>query len=152
MKFHLNNLIDKKISSNILDILNDDCIREIFRLLPREDLISVADVCTRFQNNAKVMFATRFTNVHIKPFNDQIELERLFRIFGLFIKSIVIHGLLNQNDYDKVFSLLATYCSTKKCMLEELRYERPGSVIEYEYGSKQFRPNHSISSLKKLFP
>lgn len=59
------NSIDGKMSSNILDILNDDCIRAIFRLLPREDLISVADVCTRFQNNAKVMFATRFTDVQL---------------------------------------------------------------------------------------
>lgn len=42
--------------SNILNILNDDCLMEVFARLSPEDLCAVADTCTRFRENAKKIF------------------------------------------------------------------------------------------------
>lgn len=126
-KFTLNN---QQISSQILDILNDDCIQEIFRLLSYEDLASVADVCIRFRDNAKILVGSRFAVVNIEPFNDRIELERLFRNFGSSIKSVAINDLSNQQDYEKSFLLLTKYCSA---MLKEFRYTYHHYMVEYEY-------------------
>lgn len=148
---HVSSIANQEMPSKFLNMLNDDCLQEIFRLLSLDDFCSVADVCTRFRNNAKILFAPKFADVIIAPFNGKIELERLFRNFGSFIKSIAFNGLLNQQDYNEALLLLATYCSTKRSKLEKLtlncigRYIRCHTPFNVNFPLKKFEKLEMIS-------
>lgn len=43
-------------AADILNILDDDCLNEVFKFLPLRDLGNAADVCQHFQQIAKVVF------------------------------------------------------------------------------------------------
>lgn len=45
----------------ILVILDDDCLLEIFRQLDFEDLPNVANVCIRFNENAKKIYSSKYS-------------------------------------------------------------------------------------------
>lgn len=82
---------DPESKDNILNALNDDCLRELFETptLSIWDLVSLAHVCKRFKRIAKLAFKSTFVDYE-RNF-DGIELWRareFFRTFGKSITSI----------------------------------------------------------------
>lgn len=48
---------EKESAPNVLDVLNDHCIQEIFKRISIYDLSSATEVCTRFKQNAEQIFS-----------------------------------------------------------------------------------------------
>lgn len=102
-------------SSNILNVLNDDCLQEIFRNLSLFDLCSVANVCKKFKQNAEEIFTLKFSNSMVTL--DELHVaEHILRSFGTKIKSLS----LNAPHKNALLLMLITYCSGSKCQLERL--------------------------------
>ncbi|XP_055316218.1 uncharacterized protein LOC129575967 [Sitodiplosis mosellana] len=58
-------------TKHILNVLNDDCIEEIFRrIFCLEDFLNMAEVCQRFQQNAKNCFRTQFKYVFLRRYRN----------------------------------------------------------------------------------
>lgn len=81
--------------ADIFDILNDDCLLEIFEspTLSAVDLFSIARTCKRFYPLAKRAFRKK-THVTCELFNgmDLWQIDMFFRSFGEFITSIVLRS------------------------------------------------------------
>lgn len=83
-------------TKNILNVLNDDCIEEIFRrIFCLEDFLNMADVCQRFQQNAKNCFRMQFKHVYLNHCHitggDFVPSERVIPFLNTF--GPFIHGL-----------------------------------------------------------
>lgn len=94
---------------NILNALNDDCLRVIFKYLSMVDLVNAAEVCVRFNQHAQQAFSSKHKNVLIneksKIFarsmgHDQRlqTLESMFRNFGTSIRSLTISPVCRDPD------------------------------------------------------
>lgn len=116
----------------IVNALNDDCLREVFRLLPLIDLTNVADVCVRFNTVAKEVFSSKFANTIIsddsKSHIDYFELnfnsaEKLLRNFGQLMLSLEIKGQPFLNMEAFFLKLIGYYCSSslQKLSLSKFR-------------------------------
>lgn len=57
--------VDIQQNAPILVILDDDCLLEIFRQLDIDDLPSIANVCVRFNQNAKKIYSSKFRKTQI---------------------------------------------------------------------------------------
>lgn len=110
-------------SSAILSVLNDDCLVEIFKIIPLSELCNVADVCKRFQQNAQKAFQsshhTSFESSELTKDNDfgfvYIDMrmaEQLFRNFGFFIKELKVEGRFLQStaEQENIMFLATKYC------------------------------------------
>lgn len=119
--------------STILNILNDDCILNVFKYLTTSNLCVAAEVCTRFKYNAidavkvrslKLELKSRYPNVYVIAKNDTFVdsyppmtlLGSLFRNFGRYMKEIKIR-LYRHSHYNRIMNFLATYCSDENCFL-----------------------------------
>lgn len=98
--------------------LNDDCLLEIFSTLNVANLCNVADVCPRFEENAKLIFSTKhkkldFYEFHIKIFGsmDLFEGFNLLRLFGNLTKNLEISPILFQSDDNQTTDLIIKYCT-----------------------------------------
>ncbi|XP_031637929.1 uncharacterized protein LOC116350314 [Contarinia nasturtii] len=109
------------IPSDILNILNDDCLQEIFRRLTNvRDFLSVAQVCTRFQENAQQCIPSQFKEISIRGgfFINSIPTRLLtcfLQIFGGSVKSIRWHTTERNSDTENM-NILADHCG--KSLLE----------------------------------
>lgn len=120
--------------------LNDDCLLEVFKYLNLQDLCSVADVCGRFRQNARLQFAhSAFTHLGFR--NDFLQLtekdnkrsmqitSRLLWNFGAYTKSI--YNVNGDGDCDSVcrskyhirnFELISLHCSESLVELDLFKY------------------------------
>ncbi|XP_031632800.1 uncharacterized protein LOC116346739 [Contarinia nasturtii] len=74
---------DENSPKNILNILNDDCLREIFKQLPFRDQCSVLSVCVRFNQISKKCLALGLAKKQIDcgiKSNTQILMETLLSL------------------------------------------------------------------------
>lgn len=111
---------------NIVNILNDDCIQKI--LLNLDDIVDflrAAEVCSKFQDNAKMCFPfktlefIRNSKKRYKP--NELTLKyakRFLSIFGPLVKSI-------KCDFDAKFTKLTWNC---------LKYYRLKSFCDKQFG------------------
>lgn len=109
-------------SADILTILNDDCLMQIFELLPLPDLCNVADVCQRFLQNCQTIFQMRHTVFETNQiaklaeyglkYTDMQVAEKLFRNFGFFIQNLTLKGgcLKSTKDEETMLYLATKYC------------------------------------------
>lgn len=102
---------------NILNVLNNDCLQEIFRRLKKmRDFLSVASVCTRFEENAKECFPSEFKSIRINDASDTpraLPLEcvpKFLMKFGSFIRSIEWSWTQDQEHDDETLNQIAAYC------------------------------------------
>lgn len=119
---------------NILNILNDDCIGEIFRRLRLfKDLLSAAETCTRFQKcamDAEYRFKSitivdrcidhpinrygSFTDALLTWQTDVVPLDcvpKLLQNFGHLIKSTgLIVNRVNPNQKNEMYELIDRFC------------------------------------------
>lgn len=109
---------------NILNVLNDDCIREILKKLHISTLIKVVDVCTRFNRIAKEAFLTKYRSKIINIFDlewnrnpTSVQIENFLSEFGPIISSITT--LISRFDseryesiknVDSTFKKIVKYC------------------------------------------
>lgn len=83
-------------TKHILNVLNDDCIEEIFRrIFFLEDFLNMAEVCQRFQQSAKNCFRMQFKCVYLdgreKDLKYSLPSERaipFLNAFGPFIREL----------------------------------------------------------------
>lgn len=82
---------DEESPLNILNSLNDHCLQQIFKQISIVDLSNVADVCTRFKQNAEQIFSLchekRFRFVSLTLVKPQV-----FGNFFHLIKSVYLNG------------------------------------------------------------
>lgn len=56
---------DQDSPSHILNALNDDCLRKVFKHLNANDLSSAAEVCVRFNQQVKCTFAQKYESMNL---------------------------------------------------------------------------------------
>lgn len=124
---------------NILNTLDDDCLKELFKHLKLRDLCAVADVCTRFKSNAEYIFSRKYSDLILDNDDDiyrmlilvrnelyfdhlgEIPLiKNIFRLFGPYIKSIDFPTRHSEN----ILRPMAMYCSIERCSIEKLDFSR----------------------------
>lgn len=117
---------------NILNMMNDDCLKEIFERLPLRDLCSMADTCETFRRIAKEIFVVQFAKL-----KDEVkwlkfwQVESLFRNFGNQITEFAydfdqfhqVNGSVFEDGFhhNVIMLLLVTYCSGDNCPLKSLK-------------------------------
>lgn len=138
--------------SQILNKLDDVCIKKVFILLQLRGLCNAADVCKRFKVLAKEVFETVYVPKPIldvqqliesdKDFHDQwfmvrwlakkfmVSAERLFRNFGQFMTALRLTGTgeMGGMDENQLLTLVHHYCSIS---LKELRLIDVGKFDEF---------------------
>lgn len=128
--------VDISVStSSAEDVLNDDCIQEIFRRIKTIPVyLSAALTCSRFQQNAKVCFPFKSVSVDFSGpiviggaqipdyFSRRTEssvpvpldlLESFLSVFGPVIKSIHLRQSRDIREYtknDTIFNMIAESC------------------------------------------
>lgn len=120
--------------TTILD-LNDDCLLHIFKhLSEEEDLIAVANVCTRFRLNVQDSFSrfSRFKSLYRFRFCDSVELFGaclMLRNFGTFIETIEL-----ELRYLDAFTRSQCEKLTEKSLQLLKQYSRPSglTILGYE--------------------
>lgn len=106
--------------SNILNALNDQCIYEIFKFLEFSDLVNVAEVCVRFNEQAKKTFATS-KHKRIILYSGDLKVNKIMNTFGANMQSLWIQSTtLNSTHDNSVLRSILKYRSDK---LKELRLE-----------------------------
>lgn len=134
-----------KSPRNILQILNDDCLMEIFEYLSLDDLCFVADVCIRFKLIAQNVFPKRFAKVellHMETWEENgtwmILTESLFRNFALYIKSFDLN-LYDLSEKNKILILKSfiKHFSNQNCVLKKLTLREFNVIDEWV---KQLQP------------
>lgn len=99
---------------NILNILVDDCIEQILRLVLSRDIndfFSAAATCKRFQETAK-SFESEFRSIAIGTGSPILvnHVPMVLRHFGHLIESITWKPEGNSENNDKIFNLIGKYC------------------------------------------
>lgn len=148
--------------------LNDDCLREVFRVLDLSDLCTVADVCNRFRRIAQETFKAsnnRHLKLHAVCRNDEDQEMRLQRItnllrhFGAFVESMDANGShrygLHQINDNRIVEEISRYCSSSltKLKLDNFVTEPNGSHGRFILRHGRVNANHFvylITHLKKL--
>lgn len=98
---------DHQSPHNILDSLNDHCLREIFLKLTKFDQCEVAQVCQRFRAVVKTYFTPKrfeITNMNCTPL---WKLEKFFRVFGASIQTA---NITMSGCSDIILVFLSKYC------------------------------------------
>lgn len=109
--------------------LNDDCLLGVFEYFDSRDLYSVANVCTRFRENAQIQYLySKFNNAYEVRVDSPhglleklLKVERFLRSFGVCIKTIdlMYSKVLHFDNYarhpamvyiNQIFKLLNRYC------------------------------------------
>lgn len=105
---------------HMLNILTDQCIQHIFKYLVGDirDFLSASEVCTKFQEIAKMCFPTKYQNISIDPgkknSKDSLSLKRIeqfLSIFGHLIRSIEWDDYRDKYKYDAaILYVITKYC------------------------------------------
>lgn len=108
---------DQDSPKHILNILNNDCLQEIFRRLKQmRDFLCAAKVCTRFQENALECVPSAFKSLRIDDANDaptSLPLEYLpdfLSTFGHFIQKIEWSWTQDREHDDDILNQIAAHC------------------------------------------
>lgn len=111
------------MNQTTINDLNDDCVLEAFKYLNLEDLVNVADVCSRFRQNARSHFTRsslkysvefhRHEDRHYSSYNQ----FRVLRIFGSSIKKIKL-GKSMRNVPTQLIELLRLHCGVSGALDE----------------------------------
>lgn len=117
-------LLDQQSEHHTLNALVDNCLREIFEssVLSLWDLLSLANVCKRFNRIAKQAFSSKYVD-HESNFDD-IELWRMkefFRTFGELITTIDL-AKVERASCDIVVRMMLEHCTkvtNLKCKVHE---------------------------------
>lgn len=119
---------------HMLNVLNDHCIQECLRRLEDiESLSNAAQVCTRFQQNAREYFPRKFKRIHLDDQHTNLKWVKYYlRHFGDLIQFVSLMQIQNENKkYNEIFELIAQNCGDT---LKELSIH--GYKPKFDLGSK----------------
>lgn len=141
---------DQTSEKNILNALNDNCLRRIFKKLNLLDISSVAVVCLRFNKIAKEFSASKYRdeklncNLFHSNYYTLATIEDCFRKFGSLFTSISTK--YDDKDYKSVILLgmIDEYCKN----IKEIEIEMD---TDY-YSMKNIRFLAGIGSDNELIP
>lgn len=95
-------LPEQDSDSHILIALNDDCLREVFGYFGIIDLSNAAEVCVRFNQQAKETFASKYKKLELsqqgKKAITRDQIESLLRNFGSMIHTFKIDALVLDSE------------------------------------------------------
>lgn len=117
---------DQDSPKHILNVLNDDCLFAIFEKLHFSTLITVANVCTRFNGIAKDTFSRKYKfrkiNILDLEWNRQPTLSQVNRFLNEFGSSITSLSLFERSltryigrkikDTDIMLKMINKYCKS----------------------------------------
>lgn len=101
---------------HILNALDNDCLQMILSNLNQLDLTSAANVCTRFNEQAKAVFSSKFKKLDLARFSND-EAKIALQTFGSLIRSIDINSF--HRFEMEILIMIIKFC--KKCVLKELK-------------------------------
>lgn len=143
----INLVPDSESSRNILNILNDYCLQKVFRELKIMDFQNVANVCTRFRENAKMCLPIKFKTFYIDDYEYISDyglpihrVKNFIRIFGHLLESILWnypsapkhYYETSQSNYFKSLNLKVPDNDDKrKADFDRLRENLLSLIIEY---------------------
>ncbi|XP_055297005.1 uncharacterized protein LOC129565798 [Sitodiplosis mosellana] len=112
--------LDQDSASHILIVLDDDCLREIFKHLNQIDLSSAAEVCVRFNQQAKDTFAKKYKHLDLSyddcSYMEEIKKDSvkcLLHNFGSTIYSLDVDERRLQSGPNYQY-LISMYCTQLK--------------------------------------
>lgn len=105
-------------SDHILNVLDDDCLREILSHLNQSDLINAANVCMRFNEQAKSIFSNKIKQLNLIKCSYE-EAQKSLDAFGSLAQSIHIKANFSARHEVKILSTIARCCTSK---LKELQF------------------------------
>lgn len=112
-------LLEQDFNSHILNVLNNDCLQEIFKHLNAFDLKSVAETCIRFNQLAKETFRLKYRHLKLRSLSNEAEkIQTLFFSFGSLIQSLEIVD--NKLNYSMVRLILRDCPHLKALSLEDV--------------------------------
>lgn len=82
----LNTPPEQDSNSNILNVLNNDCLVTVFKKLEVFDLLNVAETCVRFNHQAKEAFRLKFKHLGLQP----RPIDGVLNNFGSLLQSLEI--------------------------------------------------------------
>lgn len=111
---------------NILNILNDDCLYEIFKKIPSSNYGSIANVCVRFNRILSEMVSRKYKNstfnissiVYFELFTLS-QAEDYLRNFGSLIYGAQIDGWMYKPPFiirtDLICKMISDHCENLRC-------------------------------------
>lgn len=146
-KLNINDVPDSNSPCNIINCLNDFCLQLIFRELRITDFQNVANVCTRFQENARMCFPAKFKTFFIDDYEfisdyglAVYRVKNFLRIFGDLIESILwnypsapkFFYASTQNEFFGALGLRVPDDDTKRIAdFDNLREKLLTTIVEY---------------------
>lgn len=123
---------------HILNALDDDCLRTILSHLNQSDLISSANVCSRFNQLAKAVYATnKCKRLNIAHCSFE-EAEKVLQTFGSLAQSIDINSF--HRFESEILFMITKFCT----VLKELK------ITDFLFGNKLYNDLKIDSLLTKL--
>ena len=106
---------DQDSPSHILNALNDHCLYEAFKRLHFRDLLNVANVCVRFQSQAKAAFSSKYKKLELDIREcDESTMRKVLETFGSSIQSLQISLCTEDVEADEqLFRSIIDNCSSK---------------------------------------
>lgn len=131
---------------------NNDCLVEIFRHLCFEDLLSVSEVCKRFQQLSVITFKCVWKNKEITLRNwttkEELDSIRILHQFGSLLQRV--HIQFGDTGNEDFFNAIVDNCSLN---LIEVRFSQHRScwkIDKFLNKGNIFRFNEKFSNLRKL--
>lgn len=117
-------------NAHILVALNDDCLQEVFRRLELLDLTRIAEVCKRFNKEAKKTFERKYKHLKLEygsDFSGQPEaLEGMFGHFGSSIQTLSTEAYASESE-TFILQLINRYCNPTLKSLELRAFDLEGN-------------------------
>lgn len=113
---------DQSDCNHILNVLNDDCLYEVFKPLHLLDLCAVANVCVRFRHIAQSVFQLKYANFHFNlnrlrySYDSYVTLNQMdlcLRLFGEQITRMDVDCVLHE---DVILGMISEYCPNLKVL------------------------------------
>lgn len=102
----------------MLDLLDDDCLYEIFKkdTIDLEDLLRIAETCKRFQNVAQLVYRSKYRGpgyrVQIPDYWSLQRMESFFRIFGGSCNRFwLMNRPYKHTSIDVIWEIIAKHCT-----------------------------------------
>lgn len=98
--------------AHILNALNDDCLRAIFKRLNLIDLTNAAGVCVRFKEHAEIAFKAKHSKLEITNavFSRRVA-KAVLQNFGKLIRSLNVESMMLGPDHE-AFTLMHQHTGT----------------------------------------
>lgn len=100
-----------------LECLNDDCLIEIFKMLPLTDLSSISGTCTRFKSIALTVLASSRETIDLSSIEEQNGLKNTSEILvhiGSAMKDMRLKNLnkwRKKKEWNSILNLITRNCS-----------------------------------------